>query len=162
MDIMLNRQQGFTLIEAVMVIIIIAILTVFAFSAWQGPTINLGGQAQQLANDVRYAQSLAMTKGQRYRWVKTSANTYQIQNNAGSAILLAGGTTTATLNSGITFGTLTNLPNNLVNFDGRGTPYSDTATPGTALSADATIPITDSGQTHTITISFGTGQVAVQ
>src|SRR5690349_20375458 len=112
---MLARQTGFTLIVLVMVIIILTlILTVLIFS-WPGTTLRLGGQAQQLANDIRYAQSLAMTKGQRYRWIKTASNAYQIQNNSGIAIILAQGNTTVTFATGTTFGTLTNLPNNLIN-----------------------------------------------
>lgn len=145
-----------------MVIIIMAIIGVVIFFSWPGKTINLGAQAKQLSNDIRYAQSLAMTKGQRYRWVKLSSSTYQIQDNSGTAIMLALGNTTMTLSSGITFGTLTNLPNNLVNFDGKGAPYTDTSSPGTALVSDANIPLTDGDSTKTVVVTAGTGRVAVQ
>jgi prepilin-type N-terminal cleavage/methylation domain-containing protein len=161
MDKVRHKHHGFTMIELIMVISIIGILSVFAFFALQNTSMNIGAQAQQIANDLRYAQSLAMAKGERYRWVKTSSNTYQIQNNAGTAITLNLGNTTVTLNGRIVFGTLTNLPNNLVNFDGFGAPYSDTATPGAALSSNATIPITSGSSTQTITITAETGGVSV-
>jgi len=153
---------GFTLLELLLVVSIIGLLSMAAlFSSWQGTNINLAGQAEQLANDIRYAQSLAMTKGQRYRWVETSSTTYQIQNNSGTAIILAQGNTTVTLSSGITFGTLTNLPNSLINFDGTGTPYSNTTAPGAALSANAIIPMIAGNRTLTIVVAAGTGGVSV-
>lgn len=158
----LPQTKGFTLIELVMTIVIISIIAVFAFMSSPAATIVLDAQAKQLESDIRYAQSLSMAQGQRYRWVKLSSNTYQILNSSGTAITLPSGSTTVTLNSGITFGTLTNLPNNLVAFDGRGTPYSTTGSPGTALASNATIPLTSSGQTFTLTISPVTGRMIVQ
>jgi prepilin-type N-terminal cleavage/methylation domain-containing protein len=162
MDIILKKQQGFTLIELVMVIIIISILSVMVVFSWPGTTINLANQAQQVTNDIRYTQSLAMTKGQRYRWVKTASNAYQIQDNSGTPIKLSQGNTLVTFGAGITFGTFTNLPNNLINFDSKGTPYSDTTLPGTALSSSAVIAITAGSTTRTVTISPETGGVTLQ
>jgi MSHA pilin protein MshC len=161
-DISQRNTRGYSLIELILVITIISLVSTASFFLLRNATIDVEGQAQQLANDLRYAQSLAMTKGQRYRWVKLSASTYQIQNNAGTAITLAQGNTTVTFNSGITFGTLTNLPNNLVAFDGNGAPYTDTAIPGTALASSASIPLTSGTDTTTVVVSPGTGRVLVQ
>ena len=158
----ISKQSGFTLVELVIVIILLGILSIGVYINWPASTINLGGQANQLANDLRYTQALSMTTGSRYRLVIASSNTYQIVNSAGSAIRLAMGNTTMTLGSGISFGTLTNLPNNLVNFDGLGIPYSDTATPGTQLASTATIILTAAGENKTISITPQTGRVLVQ
>jgi len=157
-----RKQFGFTLLELVFVLILMSILSVGIYLKWPGSIINLGGQAYQLADDLRYTQTLSMTTGQRYRLVKTSANTYQIVNFAGTAIKLAMGNTSVTLNSGITFGTLTNLPNSLVEFDGLGGPYTTATVPGTALTSIATIPLTAGSDTVTVNITPETGRVFVQ
>jgi prepilin-type N-terminal cleavage/methylation domain-containing protein len=162
MDITPQKLQGFSLFELVIVLVVISILWIFTYFSLQDITNNLEGQAQQIANDIRYAQSLSMTRGQRYRWVRASATTYQILNASGSPVTMIKGNTTVTLNSAISFGTLTNLPSNLIAFDGLGTPYIDTALPGTALSSTANITLTAGGQTKTIIISPGTGRVSVQ
>src|SRR5688500_2844705 len=123
---------GFTLIELISVVVIIGALSTAVFIKWPSFSINVPAQAAQLANDLRYTQSLSLSQGQRFRLVISSATTYQILNSSGVAILNASGNTTTTLGTGISFGTLTNLPNNLVAFDSRGVPYSDSGLPGTA------------------------------
>lgn len=158
----MQKYSGFTLFEFIAVITIISILSVMVSFTWQGTTIDLEAQAQQVAANVRYAQALAMTRGQRFRWVEVSATTYQVVDNSGNPIMLAQGNTTVILGSGISFGALSNLPNSLVAFDGRGTPYVDTATPGTALSSSASISLSSGGQTKTVIISPETGRTIVQ
>lgn len=162
MDVMLQKNHGFTLLELIIVLIIISTLAVFVMLPFPASTINLAAQTEQVANDIRYTQSLSMTKGERYRFVKTSSTTYQIVNSSGSPILLARGSNTATLSTGITFGTLTNLPNNLIAFDSKGIPYVDTGSPGTALSSNASIPLTTGSETKTIIITPETGRVTIQ
>jgi len=154
------KQGGFTLIELTIVIIILSVLAATAFFSWPATTLNLDGQANQIAADIQYAQTLSMTSGQRYRFVKLSSTTYQILNASGSTVSLYG-RSTVTLNGNITFGTLTNLPNNLVAFDGEGSPYTDTGSPGTALASTATINLSASGQTTTVSITPQTGRVTV-
>lgn len=156
----IHEQQGFTLIELVCVIIILSILNVGIFISWPRTQINVGAQAQQIANDIRFTQSLSMTKGQEYRWVITSSNTYQILNSSGAAVLNPMGSTTTTLNNDLSFGTLTNLPQSMLVFNEDGTPYTDTS--GTALSTTASIPITGGGNTATISVTPQTGRVVVQ
>jgi prepilin-type N-terminal cleavage/methylation domain-containing protein len=155
--------KGFTLIELIIVIVVVSILAIIPFLNWPSSSISLDGQAQQLANDIRYAQSLSMTKAQRYRLViTTGSSSYQILNTAGTAVRFASGNTTVTLNSGISFGTLSNLPNSLIAFDGNGIPYTTTGSPGTALAANASIPLQSSGNTKTVVITPLTGKVNVQ
>jgi len=156
----IRTQHGFTIIELSIVIIIISLLAVYVFSNLPVPSINLATAAAQLSDDIRYTQSLSMTKNQHYRLVKLSTNTYHILNSAGTAIVLAQGTT-ATLPSGVTFGTWTNLTNNLIAFDGRGIPYVDAATT-TPLASTATINLAATGGTITVLISPQTGRVLVQ
>lgn len=152
--------SGFTLIEIIIVLAIIFVLSVVAMPKWSVGGLNLGGQVDQLMSDLRFTQSLAMTKGVRYYWIKTSSNTYQIRDSSGNPIRLAFGNTTATLSSGITFGTLSNLPNSLINFDGRGVPYTDLNSPGTALSSTANIPLSVNSTTLTVSVKPTTGALS--
>src|SRR5436190_169268 len=136
---------GFTLIELVVVIAIIAILAVVALPRWQSGTTNVEYEVRRVLTDLRFAQLLSVTTGQRYRWVRNSATSYQILNQAGVAIVLPSGGAQWNLLTGESFGTFTNLPNNLIAFNTQGVPYTDAAIPGTALSATATIILTGGG-----------------
>lgn len=150
-------QKGFTLLELVFVMLIIGIISVMVVPKWLGTGQRSGYEARRVMNDIRYAQAMSLLTGQYYRFVRTSSTTYQITNEAGSAILLPGGSTTVTLSAGVTFGTFTNLPNSLVAFDALGAPYTTGSVPGSALSSTATIPLVSGSQTWTISISPQTG-----
>ncbi len=158
----LNRKHsGFTMVELVLVITIIAILAVFSLPRWSA-SINPNAAAEQLAADIRYTQSLAMTHGQRYRLNLVAPNNYSITTITGTAIPSSvTGANTVTLDSYVVFGTFTNLPGNLIAFDGQGIPYTNAAAT-TALATTATIPVTGGGSaTRTIQISPTTGRVTV-
>lgn len=155
-------HAGFSLIELIIVILLIGILSVMVMPRDTMRITNLGYEARHLFNDVRYVQALSEFSGQRYRWVKLSSSSYQITNESGSPIVLPSGGTQYTFGSGITMGSLSNLPNSLVAFDTQGTPYVDSALPGTPLAALGQIPLTGSGQTFTVTITPQTGYTQLQ
>ena len=73
---------------------------------------------------------------------------------------MATGGTTQTLSSGLSFASLTNLPNNLIFFDTDGTPYVNAAGT-TALTSTAVIPITSGSSTANIQILPQTGYGAL-
>jgi MSHA pilin protein MshC len=151
---------GFTLVEMVVVILIIAVLSgSYALISYQPAPLELTAMAQQLASDIRYTQSLSMTKGVRYRLQSTTSTNYQIVNASGTAITMALGSNTITLGSGISIASATNLPDGLIAFDGWGTPYVDTA--NTLLTATAVITLIQDSQTQTVSITPGTGRVTV-
>jgi type II secretory pathway pseudopilin PulG len=152
-----KAQSGFTVIQLVMVIIVISILFVSAAPSITPANMNLQYEASRILADIRYTQLLSKTCGQRYRLVKTAANTYQILNQSGTAMVMPQGVTTQTLTSGISFSSLTNLPNNLLAFGIDGSPYVDTGIPGTSLSGTATITLTNGSLTRNIQISPQTG-----
>jgi prepilin-type N-terminal cleavage/methylation domain-containing protein len=58
----LRCHSGFTLIEIAAVLVIIAILSVLAVKRMGGTGISAYGDADRLVADLRYAQSLAMTR----------------------------------------------------------------------------------------------------
>lgn len=160
----MRKTLGFSLIELVIIILIISILAIIPlFNLQTGININVEAQAQQFANDIRYTQSLAMSKEERYRITKLSSSSYQILNSSATAIVFPSGSSTITLSSGITFGTWTNLPNNLIAFNGQGMPYLDTGVPGTALTSGTTysITLTNGATTSTVSITPITGRVIV-
>lgn len=152
---------GFTFLELVIVILIVGIVSVTVYNQFPAPSINVEYELRRVLNDIRFTQAMSMASGQRYRWVRTSTTSYQILNQSGSAVVFPNGSTTMTLSS-VSFGTLTNLPSNLVAFDSQGTPYTDTGTPGTALASTASIPLTTGSYSHAVTITAQTGYGAVQ
>lgn len=165
-----KKKRGFTLIELVVVILVLSILAVMVSMQWPSNQLNFSAQAEQLAADLRYTQTLSMTKGQRYCLV-LSGSSYQIVNSATSAaVMLGAGKTTVSLGAGISFGTLIPAGLAMVVFDGIGGPYSSSsttcttanATGATALVAAANIPIVAGGETKTVIISPETGSIAIQ
>jgi prepilin-type N-terminal cleavage/methylation domain-containing protein len=151
--------HGFSMIELVFVIMVIAILARYALISYQPLPIEVSAMAQQVASDIRYSQSLSMCKGVRYHLTSTGTNTYQISDASGTPITFAMGGTTQTMGGGIFFNGAANLPNNLIAFDGWGAPYVDTA--NTSLTSAAVITLTSGTQSQTVTIQPITGLVTV-
>lgn len=145
-------SRGYSLIELVLVILLISIIAATAISLFPGKAVELGAQAQQLAGDIRYVQSLSMTRGARHSIV-LQANGYSIANASG-AVAHPGGSASITLR-GITL----TFPSASYAFDGKGVPYAGS----TALATDATITLTDtaSSQTRSVVITQQTGRVSV-
>jgi type II secretory pathway pseudopilin PulG len=158
----MQNLRGFTLIDLTITILIIGIIATLLSLNWPSFTVNLTAQAELLADDLRYTQSLSMARGERFRLVKLSSNTYQITNSTGTVVAMPYGKTTATFGRGISFGAITNLPNNLIAFNSKGIPYIDTASPGTLLSATATITLTGGGLNQIVAIYPNTGRVVLQ
>lgn len=154
--IIVNKSNGFTLMELVIVILIIGILAVYPLIKWPGTTVNVLATAQLVANDIRYAQTLSMSTETCYRLVRLSSTSYHLTNGT-NTVLLPSGSTTMTFQSGITFGTWS--PTNLIAFSSSGIPESDACV--TPLTANATIPVTDGSVTNIITINQVTGMVTV-
>lgn len=73
-----DRQSGFTLVELVMVMVIVAILATYAVNRYYTAANSTGAeQAQQLARDLRHAQMLAFTGG-RQLVVTRAGNNYNV------------------------------------------------------------------------------------
>ena len=162
--------RGFTLTELVVVLLVVGILSIIVLPRLSQNTIELSGQAEQVARDILYAQTLSMTRGaalgsQGRYCIFFTATGYQFRNNGNSyatpcatavvhpatgssaAIVLSGGTAVATAN----------LTGNYVEFDTKGQPTSFTAP-----ASNATITLTATGGPRTVTVSPITGKTTVQ
>jgi prepilin-type N-terminal cleavage/methylation domain-containing protein len=75
------KQRGFTLIELVMVMIVMAIIAVSVIPAFQNmPRLRTQAAALRLSSDIRYAQMLAIQTQRQSRVLFDAAtNSYQIQ-----------------------------------------------------------------------------------
>jgi prepilin-type N-terminal cleavage/methylation domain-containing protein len=151
------REPGFTLIEMVVTLILVAIIAFTAIPRGPDTTPSLAAQGEQLVSDLRYVQSRAMALGVRHRLCLAAAG-YTIATTSCATPIAhpATGDTAPVGFGGITL-SWAGLPNNYVAFDSAGVPYI--TDPGTALSANATITLTSNqGGSQMVTISPETGR----
>lgn len=81
-----QRKQGFTLIQLVIAMAIAAILVAVAMPAFQATIARsrMNAALARVANDVRYAQSLAVREGSLHRFNTDGAGRYRLERNAGA------------------------------------------------------------------------------
>lgn len=153
-----GRICGFSLIELVTVLALVGILAVFAAPRlFTVQSITLPSVAAQLNANIRYAQSLSMSQGQRYR-INFTATTYQITDMSGVPIVqpVTASTAAISVSPAIMSGYNPPLTNNYLAFDTKGVPYSSATT---ALAATATIILTAGSDTSSVAIAPETGRV---
>ncbi|MBF0163269.1 MAG: type II secretion system protein [Magnetococcales bacterium] len=81
----MDRQSGVTLIELIMVMVIMGILAVYIGARWQGD-LSFPVKVDQLVNDIRRAQALAMSKDGNYRIENVGSDSYRIVDASGVAV----------------------------------------------------------------------------
>jgi type II secretory pathway pseudopilin PulG len=147
------------LVELVVVLVLVGILAAAMLPRFSQGVVEVSGQAEQVAADIRYAQTLSMTRGQRY-CIFFSSSGYQLRNTGCTVAVShpATGSTAAIALSGVTL-SLSNLPNSYVEFATNGTPYVNATT---ALASNATITFTSSGPARSVVVSPETGKATVQ
>ena len=150
-----SSTGGFTVMELVITMVIMAIVAVTVVVKWTGTdsVFNVtAARAEQVANDIRYTQSLAMaraTSGQRFR-ITFSTGSYTIADNSGATVK------SVSLGSGITFANNT-FTGGYLAFDSMGRSYNG----ATLMASILTISITGSGGPKTISVWDNTGAVTV-
>ncbi len=162
-------NRGFTLVELVVVLLLIAILAFVALPRSSQNTLELSGQAEQVATDIRYAQTLSMTRGaalgsQGRYCVFFTATGYQYRNNGNSYATPctvavshpATGSSAAIVLSGTAVSTA-NLTGSYLEFDTKGQPASLAAP-----ASNATITLSATGGPRTVVVSPVTGMTTVQ
>lgn len=83
-------KRGFTVLEMIMVILIVGILAVIISSNITGLyPAKLSGAAERLASDIRYCQSLALTRHLQHKVVfEVSAERYAVYYFSGGWVLV--------------------------------------------------------------------------
>ena len=150
-------ERGFTFIEVVVVMSVVALLIWVALPRSFAADIQLQTAARQLQSDIRYAQELAMTKGQRHQIRFYSAsnpsptNRYEVVTSAGGAVrnpLTGNGSYVVDFNSGQFSGV--QLDSTLtLEFDSLGRPNPNA---GTTISLN--------GGAKVVTVTAETGRVS--
>lgn len=156
---------GFTLIELVVVLAIAATVAVVMAPKLSNEAFMVGTQADRLANDIRYVQSLAMTQGQRYvldLGAGPPYTGYTLKTSTGGAVRhpATGLTTALPFGGGVRAVSTANLSAGLIGFDGRGVPYTNS--PFSALTVAASITLDSAGRQRVVSITPQTGRVALQ
>ncbi|MBF0294811.1 MAG: prepilin-type N-terminal cleavage/methylation domain-containing protein [Magnetococcales bacterium] len=81
----MRSRSGMTLIELVVVMVVVGILAVYAGAKWQGD-LTLYTKADQLLNDIRRAQALAMSKEAGYTIQTVAVDSYRIVDATGTVV----------------------------------------------------------------------------
>ena len=154
---MKNAQSGFTLLEVLFVVVILGVLAQFAMPKLITPgTLTLPAQAQNLADLVRQAQSLAVVRGQRMSVTASTTGS----NGTVSIACVSGSCTTdtsLTVEQGVFVGSAGALY-----FDSLGRPVDSAGTPR-STAAIFTLNYTTGSDTDTATVTVDalTGRVTV-
>lgn len=151
-----SRQRGFTLVEIIAVLVIMAVITaVAAERMFDQRAGEVGAIAASVRNNIRYARTRSMNSDEVFGVRIISGTTYAVfrGGNVNTRVTMpgeAGGT--ITLPQGATFTTAATT----ISFDEWGRPCSDAA--GTALNeTDVTVEVSFQDATENIVIVCNTG-----
>lgn len=157
-----RKADGFTIVELIAVIVIIAILTVVITQEDPGPRIGMQASAEELIAAIRYTQMLSMSRGERFR-INFFASSYTITDITGVTFVNhpATNATSTALPAGVTLTVNAAITSSFLAFDGKGIPYVTSSTPGTALSATGIVTLTSGSEAIAINIHPETGRVVI-
>ena len=169
---MQRNQQGFTLIEITVVLVMMAIISAYVIGrSLNTEQIDLAAQTDRIRNQIRYAHSMAMKRSDRIWGLKCDTNTDQYWMFSVQIPVTAGAEDQA--DNQITFPGESDKKISLANlgiddltgfilfFDRIGKPYNtyiDEGDPGNApLNSDLVITVSAGGQTRNIKVIPETG-----
>ncbi len=79
----MNNNDGFSLIELFVILVLISIGAFIAFSGWNSPENRVRSAAFQVAADLRSARSEAVKRDEKVLLCKTGNHSYQIKTGSG-------------------------------------------------------------------------------
>lgn len=164
MNTRLNNSHGFTILEVIVVMILMAIMAAVAVSRMSDNTAELIGRVAVIKSHLRYTQSRAMNSNSVWG-IRIGDNLISYflfryvegQTLQESRVLLPGqDSLTVTLPSGMSMAVSPNSSYRTISFDSWGRPCRDEA--GTIFqSGTRTITITFKGSSESISITENTG-----
>ncbi|BCO32445.1 hypothetical protein TspCOW1_25480 [Thiohalobacter sp. COW1] len=144
------RQQGFTLIELIVVMLVMAVLAAYVGTRWSFGDATVSTQAEQLARDLRHTQMLAMQQGRTLR-LESIGGGYRVTD--GASVILDPATHEdfiQALDNGVS------LSGGPVEFDSLGRPVSG----GSLTSAAVGFSLSGSSDTVAVSVAPVTGFVS--
>lgn len=154
------QKTGFTLIETIAVIMLMAILTVVATTFFKPTSYRTNSVIEEIKAHIRYAQAYSMNSNIICGVYIPDGTHYTIftGGNTSQRVTPPGGDSTL-INLSIQGLTLSGFGTGIISFDSLGKPYTDA--PATVLqSGTRSITITDGdGNTGTIQITQNTGYI---
>jgi len=161
-------DSGFTLIEILIVIVILAIaaMTVVPMMS-SAASMQIRSAANMIAADLEYAKSMAISRGQYFSVVFIDAKSYQIQDQNGSVIPHPVQKGSDYIIDFRNDGRLNRVDivdadfdaANAITFDYLGSPYSGTETPSPLNSG--VVKLQGGSITKTITVEPVTGYISI-
>jgi len=147
------RCGGFTLIEAITVIIIIGVLSALVLTRKADLSGELSGRLAELRSQLRFVQLSAMKSGASYIAMRFDGARYWAEYSNSTNMTLPGeNATVVTLSDK----SMTMTPAFTLRFDSLGVPYDGT---GAKLASPQIITITAGGGTGNCTVTPETGYV---
>ncbi len=160
-------QRGMTLFEFVVVVTIVVVLAIAALPYFSTTRANVGYQAEQLRNDIRHMQFLAVNWGVPLELVTGSSpsSSYSVQCPkaiSGTACASTGTVTdpatgqafSVALESGIQ---LTTVPGTAMDMDALGRPSTGCSSACALTNAENTYTMSDGTTSWTLTVTRLTG-----
>jgi MSHA pilin protein MshC len=155
----IRGNRGFTMVEVVVVLILLAILTPFVVSRFTTSNVELIAQADVLKSHLRYAQIKAMNDTVTWGITLTNPTTYSLFKTGVTPppSNLPGDTSyNHTLTDGVTVTVTSGLPVGVTSIT-----YSEWGIPvdgsGTALTSNVVLTLSKGSQSTALTITRNTG-----